>query len=216
MGKNISEILIERMEEKGLTLEKLKIQTGISDRFMDALFSGTYDNLPASPYVRGYVLNLARVLGMDGEVLWASYKESLNLRKSGLEDKLPVNRFAIDGKNNKYFVIGAVILLLIVYSGVKIFKNVRELAIEVSNIPDIGLRVSTSTFIILGHVDPAAKLLIDDEEVLVSQGGDFQKKVNLVPGLNSIHFSAKKPLGSETTIVKQVTYEISTTTDKIK
>ena len=51
------------------------------------------------------------------------------------------------------------------------------------------------------------KLTINEEEVFISQDGNFSKEYSLQPGLNTVEFKASRLLGKEVTIIKEIMYQ---------
>ncbi len=209
MEKSLQELLSEKLSEKGLDLARLKSQTGISPRFLDAIFSGEYKNLPALPYVRGYIVILAKFLGIEFDELWGFYKDTLQLKRSGVADELPRNRFAIKTLNIKFLALSSLALLIILYFSIQAFNHLKSVELSLLNFPEDTLTISTSTFLILGKTNPEAKVLIDNEEVLVDTDGSFSKKIELNSGINTLKVSAKKLFGSERVIEREIIYEAS-------
>ena len=56
--KDIGTLLSELIENEGLTVEKIALQTDIPSRFVIALKEGNLEKLPSEPYVRGYLIKI--------------------------------------------------------------------------------------------------------------------------------------------------------------
>ncbi len=67
--------------------------------------------------------------------------------------------------------------------------------------------VALANFLTSGNVDPRDKLMINREEIFVDQTGQFQKSIDLQPGLNTLEFTVKRFLGQETTEVRKIIYQ---------
>lgn len=206
-NKQLRDILKEGLDHKGLTVERLSGATGIPDRFLKSLTEGDFKKLPAAPYVRGYLIKMASLLDLDEQELWEIYKKEQGLKSSGPTDKLPANRFAVK-KLNKKILIGS---LLGILAGLYFIWNIGHLLGR----PELNIIYpSAPTSVtgepaakLLGYIEPSDKLLINGEEVIVGNNGKFEKYYNLQAGLNSIEFIAKRFLGKETRVVKQVIYQ---------
>ena len=207
MDKPLKDILREQMQAKGLTFERLKIQTGIAERYLAAFLEGQNEKLPAVPYVRGYLMTIAAVLELNGNELWETHKESFLAKKSGPADRLPHNRFAIKTINKNWIIAVVLAALLIFYVILNIDSLLSGPKIKITSPSGQTLITANKTVQLIGSVDPGAKLLIGSEEVIVDADGQFQKNYSLQFGLNSIEFSAKKILGRETKITRQVIYQ---------
>ena len=69
----LGELLRERREAKGFSLQSVSSTTKIREHILVALECGAYDCLPAPVFVRGFLRTLARQLGLDAEELLALY-----------------------------------------------------------------------------------------------------------------------------------------------
>ena len=69
------------------------------------------------------------------------------------------------------------------------------------------LVTSFPSYDFIGKMDDRDKLFINGEEVYVDKNGQFQKNYNLQPGLNTFEITAKRFLGQETKVVKQIIYQ---------
>lgn len=54
-----------RREQLGISLEKIEYLTNIQKRYLRAIESGEWDQLPAPVYTRGFIHSYARIVGMD-------------------------------------------------------------------------------------------------------------------------------------------------------
>src|SRR3989344_7579651 len=93
--RNITTLLQESMEAKGLDAGKLADLTDVPQRFIFSLVSGDFNNLPSEPYIRGYLFKIAGILETDPNDLWRSYRQSAEIYTSGISDTLPANRFSL-------------------------------------------------------------------------------------------------------------------------
>lgn len=206
--RHISELLKELIEERNVTIEKLSLVTSIPHRFIVALLEADFKKLPAKPYVRGYLLRISSALNVDPIFILKSYKDTMEIRSSGGKDRLPVNRFAIQ-KINKNFII--VFFILIVIVGFLAFRMK-----DILGTPTIEVSLPINTFItqersikVSGRIDSKDSLTLNQEIVYTDDAGRFEKEINLSPGLNTFEFGAKRFLGQETKIIRQVFYEES-------
>ena len=206
--KLVKDIIREEMQAKGFTPVRIRRETGIAERYILAFIEGDEKKLPAVPYVRGYLIVIARLLGLDGNELWEAYEaESDHMKRSGALDILPGNRFALKKIKRTWIVGGVAVLLAIIYAALNIprFLGLPTIIIEA---PHEGTTVSTETPItLLGRIDPRDLLTIGGEEVPVESDGRFTRSYPLEPGLNTIEFSVRKLLGRETKVIRQVIYE---------
>src|SRR3989344_6846190 len=95
------DILKNEMKAKGLNAQKLSELSDISPNFIKSLLEGSFENLPATPYVHGYIEKISAILEINSDELWGQYKKESELKKSGAKDQLPLNRFASQPINKK-------------------------------------------------------------------------------------------------------------------
>src|ERR1700686_1874084 len=60
-------------EMRGVSLEEISAATRISTRFLEALESDQWDQLPGGVFNRGFIRSIARFLGLDEDSLVAEY-----------------------------------------------------------------------------------------------------------------------------------------------
>ena len=207
--QKISEIITDGVKVRGWDIDKLSQITGISERYLANLAAGDFKKLPALPYIRGYLTRIAGAFDLDKDFLWQSFLEESGAAReirSGLNDKMPKNRF-----RKKTFWYKAIIFFVIaVLAGSFLFY--RFFMVDnpdfsfVSPIKD-GTRFGAETITIQGKVDPRYKLVFGGEQVLLDEAGRFEKEVILDPGLNVLVFKAGRILGREHEFTRQVFYE---------
>lgn len=208
--KTLSEIFNEVLDLRGLNLEKLAELTNIPKRFLTALRDGDFRNLPPAPYVRGYLMKIAGVLDIDSNLLWQTYKKENLFKTSGAEDKMPINRFAIRPLNKKKAAMGIVLIFIAVVLvwNLNVFLGILGTPnLKIDAPAGDNLIVNAPSIKLEGEVDVQDKLTINNEEIAVGQDGNFEKEFTLQPGINTIEFEAKRLLGKETKIIKQVIYQ---------
>jgi len=205
--KNLKEILNEAFSLRNVNLEKLAHLTNIPPHYLVALYEGNFSRLPAAPYVRGYLMEIAGVLSIDGQLLWQVYKNENTIKISGPQDILPSNRFAIRPFNKKWLVIGIILFLAIMYFiwRANEFLGIPQIEIAVPSINNAV--VNTSSVKLSGKISPRDKLSINSQEIFTDSNGYFEQEFSLQPGLNTVEFKIKRFLGKETKVVRQIIYQ---------
>lgn len=73
--KELGNILKKARMEKGLTLEDIHHQTKIRRDYLAAIEEGEFGNLQAEVYLKGFLVNFARCVDLDGEEILKRYYE---------------------------------------------------------------------------------------------------------------------------------------------
>ena len=204
---DLKTLLGETLELKNIDHEKLAGLTGISERYLWAIQNMEIDKLPPSPYVRGYLKKISEVLHLDHEELWQLYKKELEHNTSGKYDTLPENRFAIKHLSRRELFSLAVGALLIIYLLLNFPRLIGKPNLIITNPAEPVATTSENTVNLIGELNQRDKLTINGEEIFINPDGSFLKIYPLQPGLNTVEFKAKRFLGRETVISKQILYQ---------
>ncbi|MDZ7697008.1 MAG: DUF4115 domain-containing protein [Deltaproteobacteria bacterium] len=78
-------LLKSHREKAGLTLDQLSEQTRVRARFLDALENEAWDRLPSPGFVKGFIRNYARAVGLDPDGVLALYEPTHFPREEGFE-----------------------------------------------------------------------------------------------------------------------------------
>ncbi|MCK9186956.1 MAG: helix-turn-helix domain-containing protein [Candidatus Colwellbacteria bacterium] len=206
--KKLGDILSEIITEHGITLEKLSDLTNIPKRYLSAIIDNDLKNMPAAPYVRGYLIKISSALDTEPEILLDAYKKA-GLKTSGKEDFLPKNRFIVAKKRKGWiFAIILGILAIIIMPRINSFLGIPSLDI---NLPE---KIENRDFLetrdqllaIEGKINPKDSIIINKELVPVDSEGRFTKEVQLDAGLNTFEIKVKRFLGREITVIRKVFY----------
>ncbi len=212
-GKGLSELLNEAIALRGLDVKKLSELTDIPVHYLAALSEGDFTKLPAVPYVRGYLIKVAEALRVDADLFLRAYKQEVSfraLKTSGSEDKLPSNRFTLGTPSRKrtFIIIGIILVLVIIYLIWRIDDFLGTPKIQIFSPAADNLIVNSPSIKLSGEVSSRDKLTVNNEEILVEKNGQFQKDFSLQPGINTIEFKAKRFLGKEAKVIRQVIYQL--------
>ncbi len=206
--KNFANILIEAINMKSTSVEKLSQATGVPENVISLFINEKFDKLPAAPYVHGYLLKISGVLGLDGEKVWKEYLSTRDeIRKSGAEDILPPNRFAIPKVNKKIAGVIIGIVLILIYAAFRLPSIVGTPLISFTNLPSDITVTKDQNFTIQGTLKNGDTLSMNGEGLTVDKNGAFEKAIVLNPGFNTFKFEATKILGKTFSATKQVYFQ---------
>lgn len=201
----ISSLLSELLETRGMTEQKLAYATDVPLRFIQAIRNGDLSKLPARPYVHGYLKKIAVVFDIDEKTLWQAYLTSTT-EQTPKEDRLPSNRFAHVRANRKKIIAFAVVAALIAFLGYRFNYIIGKPELTLSLESEGTIVTSERILIVRGTATPGDELALNGEIIYTDEAGSFEKEVALNPGLNTLQFSARRFLGREMTVTRQVVY----------
>lgn len=109
---HFGEHLRREREMRGVSLEELSSATRISTKFLTAIESGHWDQLPGGAFNRGYIRSASRYLGLDEDGMVAEYSLEAN---QGMGETVPIQVAARRMSNRWKIFTGAtgVVVLLI-------------------------------------------------------------------------------------------------------
>ena len=201
--EDIVEVLKKLMKSKGVGSGRLSSLTDVPSRFIDALLEGNFDQLPSQPYIRGYLFKISTALGAENDYLWQIFQSSVEASSSGEKDRLPINRFALQkmSKTTMVWIIAGLVVFLLI--SLNFNRILGKPTIDVT-VPDT---TEESVVMVIGVINPEDRLTLNGEIIYTNDIGSFEKQVQLEPGLNTLEFKARRYLGRETKLVKQVFYQ---------
>ena len=205
--RSLRDLLINKREERGLTISQVAYETNISKKYIEALENESFNVFPAEAYLLGFLKNYAEFLGLELDAVLAEYKNCL-LR----EEPTPLNELMGVKKTFvlKPWMVYAPIILLILSFGLPIIvKNLssniekRKEALRVagemqSKVFDIGsefvdtkVRVGDIFTLTMNDDKLLYTIMEINSDIIVTQKLDNQEKV--------IHLTLGKEVISEFT-----------------
>lgn len=213
--KNLKTLLTETLELRNISQEKLAQLTGISEHYIWAIQNMEINKLPSAPYVHGYIKKISAILRLNHDEIWELYKKELEGQTSGKYDMLPANRFAIRQFSRRKIAVILLTVFLIIYLLANAPSLIGKPKLSVINPQEQFISIDSPVINLIGRAEQKDKLTINNEEVFIEKNGDFSKEYALQPGINNIEFKSKRFLGKETTIRKQILYQLATPDIKI-
>jgi len=201
---NFKTFLEERIKARGISPKKLSELSGIPIRNLENLLNGNFKDLPAAPYIRGYIQKLGAILDFDAEGWWKVVRDSA--RGSGAFDELPKNRFAPQSAAKYIWLIIAGLGLLI-YLALRLPSIIGRPDLVISSPAAETIRTSESSFVIKGTLRGGNELSINGERINVAAGGFWEKNLLLEPGINTFVIRAAKFLGSDAQATVTIIFE---------
>lgn len=207
--RTVGQVLKEERERKFYTLDEIEKATKIRKELLEALEAGQYQKLPPQTFVKGFIKNYGKFLGLNTEKLLAVFRrefsEGLNPPRILESFKSPVDKKRFRLTPTKVLV-SSVLILIIIFFGYLWFEYrflVGAPVLEVNAPPDQFNSISED-ILVSGRTDPEAKVSINDQEIQVDQNGGFSETIKLSDNLNTVIITATSNLGKQTRIERTV------------
>jgi hypothetical protein len=201
-----TEFFNNKLKEKGLTLKQLSAATGIAMKHLESFGHGRFENLPSAPYVHGYFIKLAEIMDFDPEEWWGRIKEEDTVHRAGSGDRMPGNRFT-RGRGRALLWSGTALALVILYFAARLTTILGEPQIFLTAPGPEVTNVTASTIVFEGSIRNGDSLTIGGDSVPLGPEGEFSTEVRLRPGRNVIQVRARKTLGREATLTRDINYD---------
>ena len=115
MVENFGLHLKHERELRGVSLEEIAESTRIHIRYLEALESNEFDDMPGEVFVKGYIRSYARVIGSDSEEMVNVYDEAVGKDRKIELDKVVGNNEKASSGNKKtagYILLGIILIAL--------------------------------------------------------------------------------------------------------
>ena len=227
-GPSLPQRLVEARERKGVDLLRAERETKIRARYLAALESGDYAELPGSVYTKGFLRNYALYLGLDPEDVTRQWKRERGDLAIPAEPVLNVPR-PIEAPRqgvsvSPVLVVAGLLVVLIavfgVYIGVQLLRYAKPPTIAVTvpaqavtTVPD-----GTTSYTLQGTSIAGASVTITDPgldqpyRVNADDTGKWSADVQLRRGRNEFDVSAVDPQtgkSSDTTVKLFITVPVT-------
>jgi len=200
----IGSILREARQANGWTLKDAEKKTGIAKKYLEYLEADDFYKLPGSTYTKGFLERYAEFLKLNpSKIIERWRKEFSQSPRKEIPNVLGIKNHPQKILDIKAYLIAAIALLMFFYIGFSIKRVLFTSALEILN-PSQDLITTDPSIIIAGHVDLGADVFINDQPIKQVSGGNFEQKIELSPGLNTIKISAKKKHSKEKIIFRRI------------
>ncbi len=207
--KTVGTILKDARIARGHTLEEVEKGTKIRAKFLAAIESDNFRDLPSLAYAKGFVKNYSEYLGLASADVMAFFRRQTqdpakaSLLPKGVSDPLNPSRIQLTPPRFIGFVIAALLALFLLYFGFQ-YRTLTQPPHLTIDAPQDQSLVSQKRVDVTGTTDPDATIVINGVSVLVRSDGKFFEQVALEPGVNSITIIATSRMGKTTTVVREV------------
>ncbi|MFH1425873.1 MAG: helix-turn-helix domain-containing protein [Candidatus Kerfeldbacteria bacterium] len=218
--QTVGEQLRVARQSQGLVMTEIARAIKVPQRYLEALESGRYSDLPSPVYVTNYLKLYCRELGVRWEKIEEDYKREIRAFHPDVQRKQESKRHKPVGTGStphqrkplliprllRFGVAGIVVLLLVIYFSWEIVQLLSppELVIEY---PTEDVIVADRKITIRGKTEPEAIVEINGQGISVDPDGRFIEDVYLHEGLNSLRITTRSKRSSERVEIRNILYE---------
>jgi cytoskeletal protein RodZ len=202
--KTIGQILKDARVTKDYSLNRIEKITKIKSGFIDSIEKEDWGKLPAFPTVLGFVKSLAGTLGVDEKMATAVLKRDYPPRKLKITPKPDLDsKFAWSPKLT--FIVGMAAIFLVLF-GYLIFQYIHFVSPPSLSIdsPKENQTVNGDSVTVFGSTQSDAKIVVNNQPVMVSDDGKFSVSLDVVPATHEIDITATSRSGKITEVRRQV------------
>jgi cytoskeletal protein RodZ len=223
-GPGLPDRLAAARERKGVDLARAERDTKIRVRYLSALESGDYRDLPGAVYTKGFLRNYALYLGLDPEDVlrqWRRERGEATAPEAVIVPPRPLAEPARPLNFSPQVVVAALltagVVLFFVYLGAQLLRYSRppELAVTSPATAVYDVSDSTTTYRLAGTTSPGSIIEITTPgqeqpfRVTPLANGDWFQQVDLRRGQNRFDIKAVNPeTKKESEDVRQVVINV--------
>lgn len=206
--KTVGAILSEARKHRGYSLEEVEKATKIRKQILTALEESDWPNLPASTFIKGFIRNYGRYLGLEVDDLLAFFRREYDERKTQQDKFFGIKRPRFTITPTLAIIIFALLSLggVVVYLYAQYQTFVSAPLLEIEN-PENNLKVTNPEVNVIGKTYPDATLKINGQKVEPTLGGTFSVSVSLSSGVNEITVTSENKFGKISKVTRSVSYE---------
>ncbi|MEK7187864.1 MAG: helix-turn-helix domain-containing protein [Patescibacteria group bacterium] len=198
-------LINEGMKRKGITIQKLSEVSGVAMKYLEHMSGGNIEKFPPAPYLRNYLIVIGRVLNFDGQTVWDNIRVDELAVGSGKNDRLPRDLSVLTSRKSLVWIVG-IGALFALYLLFRLPEIIGKPSLDIGFPTEAVSTVNISPVTILGTVKNGDEFFVNGERVPLGADGLWQKNIELQEGMNTIELRAKKFLGQEMSIVRQIIY----------
>ncbi|MEK7556989.1 MAG: helix-turn-helix domain-containing protein [Patescibacteria group bacterium] len=186
-------LLVKARREKKLPLEKVVAETKLSAKQISALEAGDFSVFAAEVYGRGAYLTYARYLGIDQTVAERVVAEAV----AAARERIPLKVFRPAAWITRMLTPGVVIIFAVAAVGLVVGGYIVWQVQSFFRLPRLtlvepaGVIVATDELTVRGLAEAGAQVTVNGQAVLLSEGGQFEMKLILHPGVNVLRLEAQ-------------------------
>jgi cytoskeletal protein RodZ len=202
--KTIGKLLKDTRVKKRYSVARLEKITKIRTDYIRAIEAENWDSLPEKPVVAGFINSIAQSLGVDKKQTSALFRRDYPPRTLRVNPKPDLlNKFVWSPRLTFIVGIFLVVLTIIGYLAFQYINFISPPSLEVST-PFENQVITENKLKVTGTTDSDASVVVNNQPVIVGEGGNFMTEIEIFGGTGEIIISAKSRSGKETVIHRKI------------
>lgn len=213
--KTIGEILRTKRKEKDLELKQVAEITRIRVEYLKALETGDYKAFSSEVYIKGFLKNYAKFLGISTEKALAMYRrENKQIKKQAKIEAAKIKKsrfdFTLTPEKLIIVIISIITLSVVYYIATQVSKVTEKPAISITSPVEVAtdstglFETEDPTIGIKGKISTGATLKLNGDKITTNNLQKFElTDLELSFGQNEFVFVAESQFGreSKTTLI---------------
>jgi cytoskeletal protein RodZ len=181
----------------------------VNTKYVVAIETGAYQDLPGSVYARNFVKKYAQLLNVREETALElfnrEYAVALKLVPPAVKSPIQPNHLTklLSPRSIRRLVVLLLAVAVLVYLGIEI-RNVTAAPTLAVTSPLDQLTTTERSVQLIGQTEPQVAVTVNGRTILVDRQGKFRDVFDLQSGLNTIVIRAVKKRGGSTTVVRKI------------
>jgi transcriptional regulator with XRE-family HTH domain len=205
----VRERLQKCREELNLSIEDVAKGVKVRKAFIEALEEGRFSVFGARVYGRAVFKKIAAFMGMDGEAdlarlfdaAWDEWEQEVGKKKT--EKKMAGPRFSVTPRIIWRGIAASAIGGALIFFSAKLIRFLRPPDLLIQEPQDERI-VEDSVVGIKGKTERENRLTVNGREITIDGEGRFETDIDLLEGVNTLHFISENRFGRKKEIIRRV------------
>lgn len=202
--KTIGEILSQARVDKKYSLADVQGLTKIKTSFIDAIEKQKWEELPPLSTILGFVKSISMTLDVDQNMAVAILKRDYPPKKLDINPKPDVSsRFTWSPRLTFTLGVGAILITVLGYLAFQYSHFISPPGLSLES-PREGQIINGNSALVFGFTETDAKIIVNNQPVLVSDDGKFSTSIGVTKDTNQITVKAISRSGKERVISRRI------------
>ncbi len=209
MDLTFGEKLKKLREEAGLTKQKITQLLNIPLKYLELLEQGEFEKMPGQVYIRGILKKYAKYLEVGEDILLADFDQETKAAKRSSDigyqslPSLKLRRFIVTPKLLGMVLGGLILVLVVSYLLYQLNFLVKPPKLIIYE-PAGNIFIEQNLTVIKGQTEPGSKLTINGQQINIDKDGNFEQRIDLNQGLNSIKIQSTTRFEKSTSVTREI------------